>query len=171
MPSSEEKDKAASILMEPPELKEPIFFDCCSFSQERMIALANGTYQDRLDASISASKASPKEIVQHIPMTFLEHFISTIFLACGVPVAVFNIPPMVYLLGRFVGNVGQTFLAFALLVLLPLFIMPQRFKPELLQGWLAMCMLKYFSWRYVMEEFPNPNRPRIMVGPPHGVFP
>jgi hypothetical protein len=171
MSSSKEKD-AAAIMKDPPELKEPIFFDCCTFSQERMIALANGSYQDRIDASISASKANPKEIVQHAPMTFLEHFVSTIFLAFGVPVAVFNIPPLLYLFGKFVvGNVGQTFLAFALLVLLPLFIIPQAFNPELLQGWLAICMLKYFSWRYVIEEFPHPNRPRIMVGPPHGVFP
>ena len=28
-----------------------------------------------------------------------------------------------------------------------------------------------FGLKFIMEEFPNPKRPRIMVGPPHGVFP
>lgn len=98
--------------------------------------------------------------------------IATAFLAFGVPVAVFNIPIFLYLLGRFVvGNVAMTFQAFGLFVLLPLLLMPQKYTPWVLQSWLAITVLKYFSWRYVIEEFPNPNRPRILVGPPHGVFP
>lgn len=156
----------------PLPLKEPIYFDFCSFSQQKMIDLAKGTYEDRRQAAIPVSKATKEHTLTAASMTWLEELFTTIFLACGVPVGVFNIPVILYLIGRFlVGNPGLLFQCFGLFVLLPLTILPQPFIPSLCQSWIAMCIVKYFSWRYVMEEFPNPDRPRIMVGPPHGVFP
>ena len=155
----------------PKALKEPIYFDFCSFSQQKMIDLAKGTYEDRRQAAIPAAKATKEQTLKQEPMTLWQEFVTTLFLACGVPLGVFNIPVILYLLGRFVvGNVGLVFKCFGLF-LIPLAIFPQPFLPSMLQSWLTMCIVKYFSWRYIMEEFPNPNKPRIMVGPPHGVFP
>ena len=146
----------------PPSLKEAIFFDYCSYSQQKMIDLANSTYEDRLKASTPISKVKAEEVLRQEPMSLCEHVVSTLFLACGVPVGIFNIPILLYLIGRFVvGRVGLVFQLFGVFVLLPLATLPQKFIPELLQSWLSICMVKYFSWKYVMEEFPNPNRPRV----------
>lgn len=164
--------KAKPQLPMPPPLKEPIFFDCSTFTVKEMIALKEGTYEDRLKRSIPASKVTPEQIQAQAPMTWTGNFAMTSLLALGVPVGVFNIPILLYLGGRFaLGNVGLAFKAFGLGVFLPLLLLPQSFQPSVLQSWWSIQMLKYFSWRYAMEEFPNPNRPRILVGPPHGVFP
>ena len=156
----------------PPALKEAIFFDCCSWSQQQLTDLAKGNYEDRLKASTPVSKVTSEQILAQAPMTFAGNLAMTSVLTCGVPVGVFNIPIILYLVGRFVlGDVGLAFKGFGLFVFLPLYVLPQKFHPHLLQSWLSLQMLRYFSWRYVMEEFPDPNRPRILVGPPHGVFP
>ena len=172
MTDSKKNDDAKPQLALPPPLKEPIFFDCCSFTVQEMIDLKEGTYEDRLKRSIPASKVTTEQILTPAPMSLMGNIAATALLACGVPVGVFNIPILLYLGGRFaLGNVGLAFKAFGLGVFLPLLVLPQSFRPKVLQSWWSVQMLKYFSWRYAMEEFPNPNRPRILVGPPHGVFP
>lgn len=136
----------------PLPLKEPIYFDYCSFKQEKMTDLAKGTYEDRRQAAIPVSKATTEQTLKHEPMTLVEELCTTLFLAFGVPVGVFNIPILLYLIGRFVvGDVGVVFKCFGLLVLLPLALLPQPFIPSIQQSWLSMCIAKYFSWRYVLE--------------------
>jgi 2-acylglycerol O-acyltransferase 2 len=111
-------------------------------------------------------------------MSFWEETVCVLFLAFVVPNGVFTLPPLVYCVGRFlVGNVSLTFLIFGLL-LLPLAILPQAYIPSTLQSWVAIQVCRYFSFRFICEERPphpeadNPNyHPRIMVAPPHGVFP
>lgn len=170
-PAKDDDNKKEQLPM-PPVLKEPIFFDYCSFSQQKTIDLAKGTYDDRLKASIPVSKISSKEILAKSPLSFWGHVATTCVLTIGVPVGIFNIPILLFLFGRFVlGNVGLAFKGFGLFVFLPLLLIPQKFQPWVLQSWLAHKMMGYFSWRYILEEFPNPNRPRILVAPPHGVFP
>ncbi|CAB9511649.1 Diacylglycerol O-acyltransferase 2 [Seminavis robusta] len=170
--NADEKKDTSNAVEEPPELKEPILFDCSTFGHAKMVALANGTYQDRIKASMPASDVTPALALSQTPMTFWEDFVATAFSAFGVPVAVFNIPIALFVIGKFlVGNVALTFQLFGLFVILPLALMPQKFNPDSLQSWLALTMLKYYSWRLLLEEFPSPNRPRILVGPPHGVFP
>jgi hypothetical protein len=55
-----------------PELKEPLFWDCCTFSQQKMIDLANGTYEDRIQAAIPASKATAEVVLTETPLTWWE---------------------------------------------------------------------------------------------------
>lgn len=157
---------------EAPELKEPIFWNVSSLGQQKMIDLAKGNFDDRLKCSIPAKDAKAAVILSGAPMTAFESIISTIFVAFGVPVAVFNVPIFCFLLGYFVvGNVKLVFQCFFVFVFLPLLILPQKFQPSTLTSWLAIYMLKYWSWSFIIEEFPSPHRPRILVGPPHGVFP
>ena len=169
MPSQEK-----TTVVKFPELKEPVLFNVgrLAHNPQLMKALARGTYEDRLQQAVKVSQATSETVLEVESMTSLEHWMSTLFLAFGVPVAVFNIPLVLYLVGRFVvGNVTIMFQGFFVLVFIPLLLLPQTFHPHLLESWWSMCMLKYFSWTFVIEEFPNPNRPRILVGPPHGVFP
>jgi hypothetical protein len=112
-------------------------------------------------------------------MGFFEELACVLFLSFGVPNGVFTIPTVVFLIGKFVaGDVKLTFAIFGAIVLLPLTILPQPFVPSMLQSWMAVQIVKYFSFRFVFEERPpvrnvaDPNyHPRIMVAPPHGVFP
>jgi 2-acylglycerol O-acyltransferase 2 len=70
-----------------------------------------------------------------------------------------------------VGDVKLT-VGIAVALLLPLAIMPQKYVPSTLQSWLAIQVVKYFSYRMIVEFVPEvKGRPRIMVAPPHGVFP
>jgi len=157
----------------PPVLKEPICFHTASFTPQQMKDLAYGdSYEARIKAATPVSQVKAEQVLAVAPMTWAGSIASTAVLAFGAPVGVFNVPILLYLIGKFaVGNVGLVFKAFGLGVFLPLAILPQGFHPWTLQSWLSLQMLKYFSFTYVLEEFPKPNRPRIMVGPPHGVFP
>eukprot|EP00934_Nitzschia_sp_Nitz4_P001480 Nitzschia sp. Nitz4//scaffold61_size107673//50336//54256//NITZ4_004236-RA/size107673-snap-gene-0.46-mRNA-1//1//CDS//3329555713//1480//frame0 len=158
--------------------EEAQFLNFCDLSDDAAKKLAEGTPEDRVNACIPVSKAT-KELVQtEVKMTLFEEVTTMAFLAFGVPNGIFTIPPVTYLIGRFVvGNVSWTFGALGI-ALLPLVILPQPFRPDYLHSWIAMRVLKYFSYRFVFEDRPPPKnaedpnyRPRIMVAPPHGVFP
>ncbi|CAJ1938036.1 unnamed protein product [Cylindrotheca closterium] len=151
---------------------EAIFMDLCSFSVDGYRALANGTAEHRAKGTKPLSTVSSKDTLKVTEMSFLEEAACVFLMAFGVPNGVFTFPPIVYIVGRFVvGDVKLT-AAIAVALLLPLAIMPQKYIPETLQSWLAIQVVKYFSYRMVVETVPEPKgRPRIMVAPPHGVFP
>ena len=150
----------------------------CSFSVEKTRDLVHGTEKDRVKAAIPLSKVTKDRALKVQDMSFIEELACVLFLAFGVPNGVFTIPPVLYLIGRFiVGNVQLTYAVFAAL-LLPLAILPQPFVPTTLQSWMAIQVVKYFSYRLVYEERQmlhkdgkKDHRPRIYVAPPHGVFP
>jgi 1-acyl-sn-glycerol-3-phosphate acyltransferase len=154
------------------------FLNYCSLSIDEMKKLACGSAKDRAASTVRISTVSKEQILKVEKMSFLEELACILFLGLGVPNGIFTIPPLVYLIGRFlVGNVFLTVVVAAVLVL-PLAILPQPFVPSMLQSWLACQVVKYFSFRFVMEERPkalkkgDPNyHPRILVAPPHGVFP
>lgn len=56
-------------------------------------------------------------------------------------------------------------------ILLPLVVFPARFYEESLNSWLSYQVLRYFSFKIIFEEFLSKGKPRIVVGPPHGLFP
>jgi 1-acyl-sn-glycerol-3-phosphate acyltransferase len=160
------------------------FVDYCALSMEQIRKMANGTRQDRLDRCRKIDTVTKDDVLKVQPMSLWEEMVTVLFLAFVVPNGVFTVPPIVFLIGKFVvGNVTMTFLVFGLL-LLPLAILPQPFIPSTLQSWIAVQVCRYFSFRFVYEEVPPPvplstdqdqkddvYHPRIMVAPPHGVFP
>ncbi|KAL3909232.1 MAG: hypothetical protein SGARI_002704 [Bacillariaceae sp.] len=181
MPPSSKNDKAKA---DTSTAVKANFVDYCNLSVSDIRKMANGTDQDRLAPCQDVSKITSKDVLKVQPMTFWEEAICVLFLAFVVPNGVFTIPPIVFLIGKFVvGNVPMTFLAFGLL-LLPLAILPQPYIPSSLESWMAVQVCRYFSFRFVCEEQPPPTpdkasakdsdkpyHPRIMVAPPHGVFP
>ena len=93
------------------------------------------------------------------PCPFFERLSCVLFLSFAVPNGVFSIPLVTYLLGRFLlGNVTLAFQGLALL-LVPLIILPQAFVPSTLQSWMAAQVLKYFSFRFVLEQRPPTHVP------------
>ena len=151
--------------------KEAAFLDYCSLSQSEMIRLAQGTDQDRQKATSPLSTVTPEQVREICPMNPFSQAVCMLFLAFGVPNGIFTIPPLVYLIGRFVvGNVQATVVT-ALLLLLPLSFIPQPFVPSMLQSWMAAQVIKYFSFRFIYEEPFHDHQAHIFVAPPHGVFP
>ena len=152
------------------------FVDFSSYSIEEYRRLANGTQEDRDKASRPLSELSKETALSKKKMNFFEEAACCLFLACGVPNGIFTIPSATYLIGRFVvGDVKLTFTILGVL-LLPLALLPQKFVPSTLQSWLAIQIVRYFSYRVIFEKRPSAKtdknyRPSIMVAPPHGVFP
>lgn len=160
------------------DFENAVYLDFCSLSDAEIRRLAQGTAKDRADATSSVKNVTPEAILAPAKMALWEEIVTMIFLAFGVPNGVFTIPIVTALIGKFL--IGSVMRAFAVLgaILLPLAILPQPFVPSVLQSWIAIRVVKYFSFRFILEERPpvknldDPNyRPRIMVAPPHGVFP
>jgi 1-acyl-sn-glycerol-3-phosphate acyltransferase len=153
------------------------FMDFCSYSTDDYRALANGSAEDRTKGHRSISEITKEHVLTREKMSFLEEAACVIFMAFGVPNGIFTFPVMVYLIGKFIVGDVQWTIGVATALLLPLAILPQKFLPSTLQSWLSVQVVRYFSYRMVFEELParsggNPDhRPRIMVAPPHGVFP
>jgi len=160
------KGEASSI-----QHKEPMFIDFCGLSQQEMRRLPGASDGDRMKIQIPASKVTKEDILHLEHMTLLQHIACVAFLAVGVPNGIFTIPAILCAFGYFVvGSIQVTFLVFILFIL-PLIIMPQAFVPTVLQSWLAIAVSKYFSFRFITDEQLLPNQRRILVAPPHGVFP
>ncbi len=155
---------------------EPQVIDYCSLSVEQIQKYAAGTAKDRSEMFSPLSKVDKKTFLKVQEMSFGAELMCVLFLSFVVPLGVFSLPPTIALLGKFiVGDVKLTFKIFGLL-LLPLIILPQPFKPSILQSYLACQICKYFSFRFIVEEQPlHPSdenyRPLVFVAPPHGVFP
>lgn len=164
------------------------FVDYCGLSATQIRKMADGTDKDRQEPCRKIDTVTKEDILKVQPMAWWEELLTVLFLAFVVPNGVFTVPPLVFLLGKFVvGNVPKTFAVFGLM-LLPLAILPQPYKPKTLQSWIAIQVCRYFSFRFIYEEqpmaVPTPGsqkedsddntdqyHPRIMVAPPHGVFP
>jgi len=159
------------------ELEKATFLDVCSLSDSQIRFLAKEeSVQERIEVCVTADKATTEQITATAPMSWWEEVITIAFLAFGVPNGIFTLPPVTFLFGKYVlGSVSTAFQGLAL-ILLPLAILPQPFTPSVLQSWMACRVVRYFSFRFILEERPkHPSsadyRPWIMVAPPHGVFP
>jgi 1-acyl-sn-glycerol-3-phosphate acyltransferase len=160
--------------------KDVQFLDYCSLSLADVRKMARGSDEDRENPCVPVSTVKMEDVTKIQEMSFWDELKCVLFLAFVVPNGVFTLPPVVFFIGKFlVGNVQLTFLVAGLL-LLPLAILPQPYVPSTLQSWIAIQTCKYFSFRFIMEERPpHPEQsknggtyhPRIMVAPPHGVFP
>lgn len=156
------------------------FLNYCSLSMAEIRKMARGTDEDRESVRVPVANVKKEDVLKIQEMTFWEELKCVMFLAFVVPNGVFTLPPLIFLIGKFVvGNVQLAFLVAGLL-LLPLAVLPQSYVPTTLQSWIAIYTCKYFSFRFITEErLPHPDRtpngekyhPRIMVAPPHGVFP
>lgn len=164
---SKDKTKASS---------EAEFLDFASFSVEETKKLASGTKEDRNKVTASITSVTKDQILAKQKMSLVEEMACILLLAFGVPNGIFTWPPFIYLIGTFVvGNLKLTVGIFVA-VLLPLAILPQPYVPSSLQSWIAVQVIKYFSFRFIFEARPlakdDPDyRPQILVAPPHGVFP
>ena len=102
-------------------------------------------------------------------MTLFGELAAVLCFAFGVPGAVVTVPTSLTLIGYFTSWKVAGLLAAALLV--PLSIFPVPFIESSLTSWMAVQILKYFSFKVIFEKQINANHPTILVAPPHGVFP
>jgi 1-acyl-sn-glycerol-3-phosphate acyltransferase len=152
------------------------FLDFSSLTVDETRKLAHGTEEDRAKVIISASKVTKDQILSKQKMSFIEEMACILLLAFGVPNGIFTLPPVIYLIGTYVVGNLQLTIAIVAAVMLPLAILPQAYTPSTLQSWMAVQVIKYFSFRFIFEARPpkkdDPNyHPQILVAPPHGVFP
>eukprot|EP00980_Cylindrotheca_fusiformis_P024666 scaffold12195_cov126-Cylindrotheca_fusiformis.AAC.10 len=113
------------------------YVDLCSVSEDEYRRLATGSAEDRAKSHLPVSNATKEEILVKQKMSFLEEAACVLFMAFGVPNGIFTFPPLVFLIGKFiVGDVRLT-VGVAAALLLPLAILPQKYKPSTLQSWLA----------------------------------
>ncbi|RYH10724.1 hypothetical protein EON65_39345 [archaeon] len=127
------------------------------------------------DRSKALDKAALEDYTQkdlrHLaPMTFFEEFVAVMVFMFGVPGSVITIPMLVGLLGFLTGNYTMT-ISIAAGLLTILFLLPAPFIESSLTSWLAILIIKYFSYKGIYEEKLKRGKPYILVAPPHGVFP
>lgn len=103
-------------------------------------------------------------------MKWYEEAAALIILAFGVPGSVFSVPLLVALIGWLTGSIIRAFLI-SLALLLPLSMIPAPFDERSLTSWMSFQILRYFSFKVIFRERLQPNQPRILCAPPHGVFP
>ena len=155
---------------------EAQFLDCCALSRQEMKKLAGGTAEERKKVLRSIRSVTPQMVLRKQPMKWWEELSVVLFLAFVIPNAAITIPATTFLIGKF--YLDDVLLAFEVLaiILIPLTILPQSFQPESLHSWMAHQVVRYFSFRFIMEHPPpsleeKHSTPRILVAPPHGVFP
>jgi hypothetical protein len=111
-----------------------------------------------------------KTIVSITPMTWFEELSAAFCFAFGVPGSVITIPGIICLIGFLIGSYQQAFMC-GIVILIPLIFLPVPFIEKSLTSWIAIQILKYFSFKVIFEQQIKPNHPTILVAPPHGVFP
>jgi 2-acylglycerol O-acyltransferase 2 len=93
-----------------------------------------------------------------------------LFLHVGVPGAVISVPILILLVGLAIGSIKLSFL-YGSIILLTLAIIPAPLIQSSLSSWLALQIIRYFSFKAIYEDRIEVNKPYILVAPPHGVFP
>jgi len=148
-PSAEKKSRDAT------EDDEPKFLDYCSLTGAEMRRLATGTPQERSQSVVSASSLTSTQVLRQQPMTLFQEASTVLFLAMGPPNGVVTLPLVTYLVGRFLlgNNIKAAFQVLGV-IMLPLVIVPQPFVYERLHSWMAVQVVRYFSFRFVYEGEP-----------------
>ena len=139
--------------------KNSKYLDFCRLSGAEMRQLAMGTTRDRAAAVVPLSTVTKEKILLVQPMTFLQEVATVLFLTVGAPNGVVTLPILTLIVGKFVlGNIPRAFGILGLL-LLPLAILPQPFVYERLHSWMAVQVVRYFSFRFIYQELPPSQRP------------
>ena len=134
--------------------------------------MANGSEKDRSSKLRPLNDVTREQALAQAPLTVWEHICCVLFLAFGPPSGAFNVPLVLFIFGYFiVGNIAQTFLTFAIFILLPLAVIPQPYIKDSTEWWISWLVVKYFSFKFISECEYDPNCRHIYVAPPHGVFP
>lgn len=148
------------------------FLDVTSFSFKEFRDLAEMNAADRNKAikAKTITNCTSADYVKVTKMSFIEEIIAMCMFLFGVPGAVFSVPVIVIAVGVYIGDIGRAAVV-AAVILASLAIMPAPFVPKSLSSWYALQILRYFSFKAAFSEQLDPNKPYILVAPPHGVFP
>jgi hypothetical protein len=161
--------------------KTPMFLDVSSLSVKELQNLrAIPNLDERrakiMDICVPTKDAdgkpllTTKQIRSIVKMSFWEELAAFCLFAFGVPGAVVTMPAIFIGLG-FALKSAKLALLCAGIFFTPLMIFPVKFYEDSLTSWPAIQILKYFSCKIIFEEQIKPNKPTILVAPPHGVFP
>ena len=158
---------------------DSLYLDISELSLQEIRSLSEGSDLDRLQRMQLLKNVDTAEIRRAHSLSLFEETICMLFLAFGVPAGAITVPIATFLIGKFcIGSISQAFFALGIL-LLPLLLVPQSFSPQVLQSWIAIRLVKYFSYRVcispearkVIVENREKGHSQIFVAPPHGVFP
>lgn len=149
----------------------------------KLIDVSKLTYQEFWDLAQMTDEEREKYIVENskgkynaedfqkvVPMTFFEELCAVVIFLFGVPGSAFSIPVLFTLIGYF--TKAYT-LSFSVMIGggIILSLLPAPFIEKSLSSWIALQLIKYFSFKGIFEERLKKGKPYILVAPPHGVFP
>jgi hypothetical protein len=148
------------------------FLDLSGWTHKKLWNLAHTEDKERLATIDRESKDNytKEEVLNVVPMTFLEEFTCVLLFLFGVPGAAFSFPVLLGLVGYLTGNYRLVFTV-ATIIGVTLSLWPVKFNEESLSSWSSLQILRYFSFKAIYPERLPKDRPYILVAPPHGVFP
>jgi len=147
------------------------FVDFSDIEYDEYLKLSFHDNRDEIHDKRKVIKPLTTQDFLYVPqLTFSEEIIPTLLLVLGLPGAVFSWPIIFTTIGLAFNSLTVG-LSVACIVLIPLAIMPLYRTDKTLKSWVVLQSLRYFSFKFYYEEKMHANKPYILVGPPHGVFP
>lgn len=148
------------------------FMDLTKFSVTELQTMAVMDQKEREKTIKGAMKEkyTVEEVLRIEPMTLGEEMVAMLIFLFGVPGAVFTLPILLLALGYVTQNFRLVFTIGAVLGA-SLAFWPTPFIEQSLTSWAALQVLRYFSFKSIIEEPLSKDKSYILVAPPHGVFP
>ena len=148
----------------------PYYFNIEELTFEEFRALAKVSQEVRSKRYMVDQYPGPGVAASKCDMQWWEELVVVMVLGFTVPGCVISVPLLLTVVGWLFGNMRLVW-GIGGLVITTLCFVPAPFREEALSSWLCYLILKYFSFKAVMDEVRVNNRPAIKVAPPHGVFP
>lgn len=145
------------------------YTEFCQYAEKNQHAFQQKKCQ-QIEFHELKEKLSIKTITNVTKMTIFEELAALLMLAFGVPGAAFSIPIILSIIGFFTNSFLRAYLI-GFLLLLPLAFTPVKFSTNALTSWISFQIIRYFSYKFIFEEYLPEGKPRILVAPPHGVWP
>ena len=146
------------------------FADLTNLSYKDYYNCTKNTTHPRNPKLFKLSNLKSEDILKITKMSFIEELSAFLISLYGLPGCVVSVPITTALIGYLTNSYRNCFILLGLL-LIPLFIFKAKFSRTILTSWLSFQVLRYFSFKLIYEEIPEVGKKRIIIGPPHGVFP
>jgi hypothetical protein len=134
---------------------------------DKLDIIARNQFLENQSVISSTKPAYPHNIAHIIPMLWYEELVVVVIWGLFFGFMLYG--PMLLLLLLCAGYYRSVALIIASLITISLIPIP--YHPNSCYSYLFTLILKYHSHRGIWSDYMPTDRPAIVVGPPHGVFP